>query len=124
MLRRHMVLLMKWLHPDTAEQHRSAADVDRSVFASRIAAAWDDLKTDDRRSAYDQQIARQGYLGGSVRTAAAAIKLGPTRHADGAGEKEKSLKHASQSLGASPQTTSKKYDPLLIRIARLLWRRG
>ena len=123
-LRRHMVLLMKWLHPDTAEQHRSAADVDRSVFASRIAAAWDDLKTDDRRSAYDRQIARQGYLGGSGRTAVAAIKLGPTRPATARVQKSKASSMRPKRWAPRPRPRARRYDPLLIRIARLLWRRG
>jgi hypothetical protein len=46
-LRTNMALLMKWLHPDTAHGG------ERSVFAQRIAAAWNDLKTPDRRAAYD-----------------------------------------------------------------------
>jgi hypothetical protein len=46
-LRTNMALLMKWLHPDTARQE------DQSVFAARIATAWNDLKTPERRAAYD-----------------------------------------------------------------------
>ncbi len=46
-LRRHMAFLMRWLHPDSTPRH------DRSVFATRISRAWDDLKTDGRRSAYE-----------------------------------------------------------------------
>lgn len=46
-LRRNMALLMRWLHPD------SRLGQDRSVFASRISRAWDDVKTDERRTAYD-----------------------------------------------------------------------
>ena len=49
-LRRNMALLMRWLHPDrNAEgQHR--------LFAGRVTTAWNDLKTADRRSAYDQRL--------------------------------------------------------------------
>lgn len=48
-LRTNMALLMKWLHPDTAH------DGEQSVFAQRIATAWNNLKTPDRRAAYDSE---------------------------------------------------------------------
>src|SRR5262245_38484345 len=48
-LRRNMALLLRWLHPDM--EHNGTGD--RSVFASRITLAWEDLKTAERRSAYD-----------------------------------------------------------------------
>ncbi len=46
-LRRNAALLFKWLHPD-----RDAPGA-RATLASRLAAAWDDLKTPERRAAYD-----------------------------------------------------------------------
>jgi hypothetical protein len=46
-LRRNMALLLRWLHPD----HRQG---ERSVFARRVIRAWNDLKTQERRAAYDQ----------------------------------------------------------------------
>jgi hypothetical protein len=45
-LRRNMALLMRWLHPDLDPQGR------RSMFASRVSLAWNDL---ERRAAYDRQ---------------------------------------------------------------------
>jgi hypothetical protein len=55
-LRRNMTLLLRWLHPDV--------DLlgERSVFASRVTGAWNNLKTPERRAAYDRQrlIARVG----------------------------------------------------------------
>lgn len=42
----NMVLLLRGLHPDVAAG-------DRSLFAYRITAAWDQLKTAERRAAYD-----------------------------------------------------------------------
>jgi hypothetical protein len=48
-LRQNMALLMKWLHPDIAREG------DPSIYAARIAAAWNDLKTPERRAAYDSQ---------------------------------------------------------------------
>jgi hypothetical protein len=47
-LRRNMALLMTWLHPDV---HRGG---ERSIFAGRVTRAWEDLKTPDRRAAYDK----------------------------------------------------------------------
>jgi hypothetical protein len=47
-LRRNMALLLRWLHPDLDPC------AGRSVFATRVTLAWNDLKTLDRRAAYDQ----------------------------------------------------------------------
>ena len=47
-LRRNMALLLRWLHPDLAQQGG------RSVFARRVTRAWNDLKTEERRTKYDQ----------------------------------------------------------------------
>jgi hypothetical protein len=47
-LRHNMALLMRWLHPDVARAGEPA------VFAQRIAAAWNTLKTPERRAAYDR----------------------------------------------------------------------
>ncbi len=57
-LRRNMALLMKWLHPDKDPQGQ------RSVFASRVTRAWDDLKTPKRRASYDEggRIAAQIHV--------------------------------------------------------------
>ena len=47
-LRRNMGLLLRWLHPD-----RDGQDA-RSVFAGRVTRAWSDLKSEERRVAYDR----------------------------------------------------------------------
>jgi hypothetical protein len=47
-LRRNMALLLRWLHPDL-DPHG-----ERSVFARRVTRAWNDLKTHERREAYDR----------------------------------------------------------------------
>src|SRR5262249_2036326 len=47
-LRRNMASLMTWLHPDTTRE------ADRSLVAPRIATAWKDLKTPERRATYDR----------------------------------------------------------------------
>jgi hypothetical protein len=46
-LRRNMALLLRWLHPDVDRGG------ERSIFAGRVTRAWEDLKTPDRRAAYD-----------------------------------------------------------------------
>lgn len=51
-LRHNMALLMRWLHPDL--QSLRSGPLDREVFTTRISRAWEDLKTDERRSAYDR----------------------------------------------------------------------
>lgn len=52
-LRRNMALLMRWLHPDTFAHRDGRAQIDRTVFAEKVSAAWEDLKSDERRAAYD-----------------------------------------------------------------------
>jgi hypothetical protein len=47
-LRRNVALLLKWLHPDV--DHGG----DRSVFVGRVTAAWNDLKTPERREVYNE----------------------------------------------------------------------
>jgi hypothetical protein len=47
-LRRNVALLLRWLHPDL-DPHG-----ERSLFIGRVTAAWNDLKTPERRAAYDE----------------------------------------------------------------------
>jgi hypothetical protein len=54
-LRRNMALLMHWLHPDIANSS-TGGKIDRSVFANLVTRAWEDLKTDERRAAYDAKL--------------------------------------------------------------------
>jgi hypothetical protein len=49
-LRRHVALLLRWLHPDL-DPHD-----DRSIFIGRVTAAWNDVKTVERRAAYDDRL--------------------------------------------------------------------
>ena len=61
-LRRNMALLLKWLHPDMDRKG------DRSMFAGRVTTAWDNLKTPDRRAAYDESRPAEKKKGRSRRT--------------------------------------------------------
>jgi hypothetical protein len=56
-LRENMGLLLRWLHPDLDPKGK------RSIFIGRVTAAWNDLKTPERRAAYDQ--ARRNAIGRS-----------------------------------------------------------
>ena len=49
-LRRNVALLLRWLHPDLDPGG------ERSIFIGRVTAAWNDLKTPERRAAYDATL--------------------------------------------------------------------
>ena len=68
-LRRNMALLLRWLHPDL-DPHG-----ERSVFAARVTRAWNDLKTQERRAAYDlaRRAARSKKLSFSKKVKAQSI---------------------------------------------------
>ena len=55
-LRRHMALMMKWVHPDVVCGGLPALGFGRNLYATRITEAWEALKTDERRSAYDKTL--------------------------------------------------------------------
>ena len=50
-LRTNMVLLMRWLHPDLDRAG------EREHLAARVLGAWENLKSVERRSAYDATLA-------------------------------------------------------------------
>jgi len=56
-LRRNMALIMRWLHPDVVSDASSPHPLDRSLFASRITQAWETIKTNERRTAYNTSLA-------------------------------------------------------------------
>ncbi len=49
-LRRNVALLLRWLHPDVDPEGV------RSIFIGRVTSAWNDLKTPERRAAYDDRL--------------------------------------------------------------------
>ena len=49
-LRHNMALLMSWLHPD-----KDPAGA-RAILAARVTRAWNDLRSPDRRTAYDAAL--------------------------------------------------------------------
>lgn len=46
-LRRNVALLLRWLHPDVDQRG------ERSLYATNVTNAWNDLKSDERRARYD-----------------------------------------------------------------------
>lgn len=79
-LRRNMALLLRSLHPDVEHELRS-------VFAQRITAAWDNLKTSERRAAYDRELdrhERRSGKNGSRHWRARPRRYSGWRHALGA----------------------------------------
>lgn len=73
-LRRNIALLLRWLHPDLDPRG------ERSIFIRRVTAAWNDLKTPERRAAYDAEL-RTLSAGRKSRTAKS--KVGRSHAANG-----------------------------------------
>lgn len=59
-LRRNVALLLRWLHPDMDPKG------ERAIFIGRVTAAWNALKTPERRAAHDQAL-RSSAEGGRFR---------------------------------------------------------
>jgi hypothetical protein len=49
-LRRNVALLLRWLHPDMDPKG------ERAIFIGRVTAAWNDLKTPERRAGHDKVL--------------------------------------------------------------------
>ena len=66
-LRRHMALLMRWLHPDVVSSGGSSTDYfDRRLYAERVTGAWEAIKTKERRAVYDASFdGASGHIRGS-----------------------------------------------------------
>ena len=62
-LRAHYRLLQQWLHPD-----RQTSDWD-AIFASRVNAAWSQVRSDERRAAYDLEHRPRKFDGAEARGA-------------------------------------------------------
>ena len=83
-LRRNMALIMRWLHPDVASDASSSIILNRSLFASRITQAWETVKTDERRSAYNSSLAAKEPLpkrGTNTKPMTKTIKMAHRVHA-------------------------------------------
>lgn len=77
-LRNHHRLLLRWLHPDRAGDEQWS-----SALSTRINSAWQQLRNEQVRGAYDQLLAEQpapaGFAPGIIR------RRGRSTHGDGGG---------------------------------------
>ena len=58
-LRRHMALIMRWLHPDLVSGNAFGNDLNRSLYTKRVTKAWGFLKAQKRPGASDGSEARK-----------------------------------------------------------------
>src|SRR5262249_11090725 len=58
-LRRHMALLLKWLHPDLFQSSGDDKGFNRSAYVNLVTKAWESLKTAGRRASYDASLSRR-----------------------------------------------------------------
>jgi DnaJ domain len=114
-LRRNMALLVKALHPDVDREG------DRSVMAARVTRAWEDLKTSERRAAYD----RLRETNEAQRARRARDRLRGT-----AGHSRRARQHVAAHVSAEPQVAGAACDvdrtaPVaegFVSLAKRLWR--
>lgn len=81
-LRRNLALLCRWLHSDICEE------LQRSVFFLRVIQAWNNLKTPERRAAYDAvlnakaapaSVSRMAGASGGISSARAGANEPPSQ---------------------------------------------
>ncbi len=70
-LRRNMALLLRWLHPDVDPQGA------RSTFACKVTGAWNELKTAERRAAYDRSRSSSPDIAAALERRGSASKKRP-----------------------------------------------
>lgn len=82
-LRRHMALIMRWLHPDVvsngAPVHALDKNLDNSIYATRVTEAWEAIKTGSRRAAYEALL-DAGLNRKGLHTGARELMLGAPAH--------------------------------------------
>lgn len=95
-LRRNVALLLRWLHPDLDPERG------RSIFVGRVTAAWNDVKTPQRRAAYDEQLRVSDAAG---RSRSRSGKLRPNRRnnskpfGEGGSRRNRPARHAQLRRG-------------------------
>lgn len=113
-LRRNMALLLRGLHPDLR------AGGDRSILTLRVTHAWNELKTPDRRLAYDRTLALARERS-ALHVAGGGVSNLEVR-ADRAGSASPRL-HRSGPRAAAPPRTRAEDRGVLIRLLVFLFGR-
>jgi DnaJ domain len=123
-LRRNMALLVRWLHPD--KKIAGAISPDRASYVGRVTYAWDDLKTPDRRAAYD--LTRRDDKKSITKFGQALKKSRRPKGGSETGSSNAPGKSTGNSMGAMPGRPVTLLRParvsLLRRALRLLFQRG
>jgi len=83
-LRRHMALLLKWLHPDLFQSSGDDKAFNRSAYVSLVTEAWEALKTPGRRASYDASLASRERQSETGRPRHDGNGMPPGVHAAGA----------------------------------------
>jgi hypothetical protein len=58
-LRRHMALIMRWLHPDLVSDNTLGNDLNRSLYTKRVTRAWEFIKAQGHPERIDGSEARR-----------------------------------------------------------------
>jgi len=111
-LRRNMALLVRWLHPDRD------GNGPRTIFAGRITDAWNNLKTAERRSAYD--AARSIAIGRKSMSNAMEPGWKPPAGARGGPMPKRSARPPMRSSGGGSQGRTKRRGRLWRILGRIL----
>jgi len=82
-LRRHMALLLKWLHPDLFQSSGDDRGFNRSAYVTLVTDAWEALKTPGRRASYDASLAGRDTRPGTSRARHDGNGMPPGVHAAG-----------------------------------------
>jgi hypothetical protein len=107
-LRRNLVLLCRWLHSDICE------DLPRSIFFLRVMQAWNDLKTPERRAAYDAGL--------GVQASAMAPSRGNKISQDGKEMKRKSVDRGAREGKIGQKEQAARMSGLRKSGSKGLWR--
>jgi DnaJ domain len=110
-LRQHMALLAKWLHPDGHEQRVGRSDLDRGIFIHRVTKAWENLKSDERRAAYDRLLSGQ-----RAKAAASPPRHGRPRKTAKKPRRAAERPQVSRRPAKPPQQRGRRYRRLVIHL--------
>lgn len=103
--RRHMALLARWLHPDVATN--SISGIDRTLFASRLTRAWQDVQRGGGQPDQDDRVQRSAKPGISK-------KLQPIS-ACATAQSARATKHGSNQSGSGKTKFRRRHRRLVVR---------